>query len=229
VDIKVYFPSEKPGPLPGVVFIQGGFVSTASYEWQAIALAQAGYVVAMPENSLELAFFTMERGATARELLASPPVGSALDGLVDPARIAVAGHSLGSVVAAKLALREPFAALVLEAGFPEDADQKKFGEFNRPSLSLAGSLDCSAKLENVQAGWQSLPSPSALVVLDGVTHYQFTESDEPDRKKNCIPTRPLDEAHDAITTALTRFLDAALSDGSLGSLNSVPGATVETR
>ncbi len=51
-----------------------------------------------------------------------------------------------------------------------------------PSLSLAGRLDCSAKLEDVRAGFEKLPSPSALVVLDGVTHYQFTASEQPDSR-----------------------------------------------
>ena len=191
VHVTVYFPAQddgtpQPGPRPGVVFIQGGFVATTRYAWQAIALAQAGYVVAVPENALELAFFTVDAGETARALLAAPPRGSLLEGLVDEGRIAVAGHSLGSVVALKVALQGRFAAVAVEAGFADTADLPALARFTRPSLSLAGSLDCKAKLA---------------------------------------------DAHEQIRAALLAFLDAALSDGTLGepALRAIPGATVEVK
>lgn len=236
VRISVYFPADesgapRAGPLPGVVFIQGGFVGTERYAWQAIALAEAGYVVAMPENALELAFFTVGYGQTARALLAAPPRGSALEGLVDDQRIAVAGHSLGSVVALKLALEGNFAAVLLEAGFPDSADLKKLPSFTTPSLSLAGELDCSAKLAAVRAGWDPLPSPTAFAVISGVTHYQFTDSDAEDVKKKCTPGKTIEEAHAAISAATIGFFDAALSDGGVGepALRVIEGVTVEAR
>lgn len=236
VRITTYFPSSSsgqptPGLKPGVVFIQGGFVQTEQYSWQAVALAEAGYVVAVPENALALAFFSVDNGQAARALLASPPPASVLDGLVDAQRIAVAGHSLGSVVALKLALQGDFAAVVLEAGFPDTADLSKLPSFSKPSLSLAGELDCSAKLDGVRDGWNSLPSPTALVVLPGVTHFQFSNSDEEDVKRKCPPTRSLDEAHADITAAVVGFLGAALSDGTVGeaALRAIPNATVEVR
>lgn len=236
VRITTYFPSTSsgqpvPGLKPGVVFIQGGFVQTEQYAWQAVALAEAGFVVAVPENALALAFFSVGAGEAARALLASPPPASVLDGLVDPARIAVAGHSLGSVVALKLALQGEFAAVVLEAGFPDAADLSKLPSFSKPSLSLAGELDCSAKLDGVRDGWNSLPAPTALVVLPGVTHFQFTNSDAEDVKRKCPPTRPLDEAHADISAAVLGFLGAALGEGTVGeaALRGIPNATVEVR
>lgn len=236
VRTSVYFPADergapRAGPLPGVVFIQGGFVGTERYAWQAIALAEAGYVVAMPEHPLALAFFSVDSGQTARALLASPPRGSALEGLVDGQRIAVAGHSLGSVVALKLALQGGFAAVLLEAGFPDQADLPKLGAFSAPSLSLAGELDCSAKLAEVRAGWDALPSPTALVVLGGVTHYQFTDSDQEDLKKKCVPTKSLEEAHAAMHAAMVGFFDAALGEGRVGepALRAIDGVAVEVR
>jgi len=55
VDVTVLYPSDDagvplPGAYPGVVFVQGGFVSTTRYEWQARALARNGYIVALPEH-----------------------------------------------------------------------------------------------------------------------------------------------------------------------------------
>ncbi len=236
VKMTVLFPSTAAGSprgasLPGVVFIQGGFVATKRYEWQAEALARAGYVVVLPENQLELAFFSIDYGQAARGLLVSPPRGSLLEDLVDPSRIAVAGHSLGSVVALKLALGGGFAAVVLEAGFPDGADTSAAMSFTKPSLSLAGELDCSAQLGKVRAGWNTLGAPTALTVLEGVTHYQFTDADTEDRKRGCAPAVELNDAHERIEQAVVTFLDAAMSDGSVGEagLRLIPRATVEVR
>ncbi len=236
VKMTVLYPSTAAGSplgtsLPGVVFIQGGFVGTQRYEWQAEALARAGYVVVIPANQLELAFFSIDYGQAARGLLVSPPRGSLLEDLVNPDRIAVAGHSLGSVVALKLALGGGFAAVVLEAGFPDTADTAAAMAFTRPSLSLAGELDCSAKLDKVRAGWSTIGAPTALTVLEGVTHYQFTDSDAEDRDRKCAPVAELNDAHERIEQALITFLDSALSDGTVGEagLRLVPRAAVEVR
>jgi dienelactone hydrolase len=234
--VTVLFPATETGALrgenlPAVVFIQGGFVATSRYEWQAVELAKAGYVVAIPQNQWQLAFFSIDAGETARKLLVSPPNGSLLDGAVDSTRIAVAGHSLGSVVALKLALNGNYRAVVLEAGFPDTADVSKLPAFTRPSLSVAGTLDCSAKLDGVKTGWASLSSPTALVTLDGVTHYQFTDSQAEDDQKGCTPGVSLDEAHARIASALRGFLGAAMVDDTVGqaALERIEGATVEVR
>ena len=236
VKLAVLFPASAEGTAlgtsrPALVFIQGGFVAARRYEWQAQALARAGYVVVLPENQLELAFFSIDYGEAARGLLLMPPTGSLLEGLVDPQRIAVGGHSLGSVVALKLALQGGFAAVVLEAGFPDSADAAKVAAFSRPSLSLAGALDCSAKLPVVRTGWEGLPAPTALAVLEGVTHYQFTDSDTEDRRRKCVPEAELADAHQRITGLVLAFLDAALGEGGVGeaALRLVPGASVEVR
>lgn len=218
------------GQHPAIVFVQGGFVSTSRYEWQARTLARTGYTVVLPEHPLELAFFAMDTGEAAKQLLLSPPAGSLLEGHVDASKLAVMGHSLGSVVTVKLALEGGFDAAILEAGYPDTADVSKLPTLGIPTLSLAGSSDCSAKLEQVQEGWASLPSPSALVVLDGVTHYQFTDSQAED-DKNCTPGANLEGAHSEIELALQVFLSSALDDGTINEpvLKNIPNATVEVR
>lgn len=221
----------RPGPHPAVVFIQGGFVATGRYEWLAEQLAQRGFVVALPENLLGLAFFSVDFGQAARRLLAEPPPGSLLEGLVDPARVAVAGHSLGSVVATKLALSGGFAAVALQAGYPDGADVPRLPGLGVPSLSLAGAGDCQAKEAPVREGWARLPGPSALVVLEGVSHFQFTRDDAEDVRRGCPPAAALGDAHARIVQAMTAFLDDALRGGGVGEagLRAVPGATVEVR
>lgn len=235
VNVTVIFPSDADGaPQAGrhasVVFVQGGFVSTTRYEWQARALARAGYIVTIPEHPLELAFFAMDTGEAAKQLLTSPPAGSLLDGHVDASKLVVMGHSLGSVVTVKLALAGGFSAAILEAGYPDTADISKLPALGMPTLSLAGSNDCSAKLDAVKEGWATLPSPSALVVLEGVTHYQFTDSQKEDEAK-CMPAATIEDAHAEMELALQLFLSTALDDGTVDKqlLEVVPHSTVETK
>ncbi len=237
VTVHVFFPADEHGAptqhsLPGLVFVQGGLVDTSRYAWQALALAHQGYVVAVPEHPLELAFFAIDQGRVARELLVNPAPSSLLASLVDPARLAVAGHSLGGVVAMKLALEGGFRAVVLEASFPDTADSAQLPGFSHPSLSLAGSSDCSAKLENVRTGWNTLPSPTALLVVPGMTHYEFTNAATEDLK-SCTPSTSLDDAHAAITGALVTFLGQTVAhDGAIDAAAlqaAVPSATVEVR
>ena len=229
VDVTVIFPSNEagaplPGAHPGIVFVQGGFVATARYEWQARALAREGYVVALPEHPLELAFFAIDTGAAARDLLTSLE-------FVDAQRLGVMGHSLGSVVTAKLALGGGFKAAVLEAGYPDTADVAKLPALGLPTLSLAGASDCSAALSKVQEGWATLPSPSALVVLEGVTHYQFTDSQAENEQRGCAPSATIEDAHAKMEQALLGFFASAFSTGSVGepSLRLISGATVELK
>ncbi len=237
VRVPVYFPSDEQGRPQGsglraLVFIQGGLVSAQRYEWLARALARAGWVVAMPEHPSDLAFFSVDNGRFARELLTGPPAGSLLEGgLVDPNRVAVGGHSLGGVVAAKLALQGGFGALALLASYPDPADSAAIPRLGIPSLTLAGRSDCTARLALIDQRSAALPSPTARMVLEGVTHYQFTNDDQPDRDKECLPGLGLDEAHLRIATALERFLQNALDRLPLeaAGLEQIPGAEVSFR
>ena len=240
VPVRVVFPSDSEGLparpadgslLPALVLVQGALVPPENYLWLAEALAARGYVVALPAHPLDFALSATDNGLVARRLLTEPLEHPLLRGLVDPSRIAVAGHSLGGVVATKLALDGGFAALALLASYPDSADDARLPTLALPSLSLAGDLDCSARLPNVQEGAAKLPSPSALAVLQGVTHYQFTVSDQKDRESGCTPTTSLDTAHERIAELLARFLAAALTGQGTGAddLRQVPGTEVTAR
>ncbi len=240
VSVHVVFPSDEHGvPLrppegsrwPALVLVQGAFVAPQDYLWLAGSLAARGYVVALPEHPLDFSLSAIDNGRFAQRLLTSPPEGSLLEGLVDPSRIAVAGHSLGGVVASKLALGGGFAALVFLASYPDAADAARIPSLGLPSLSLAGELDCSALLPRVRDEASRLPPPSVLVVLQGVTHYQFTVSDRKDQDSGCAPQLPLDTAHERIAELVARFLDAALTGQGTGAdtLRRVPGTEVTAR
>lgn len=237
--VDIFFPAQPDGTAvaeeggrAGLVFIQGGAVDAEDYHWQAQRLAAAGYVVAVPDVRSELALFSVNDGDAARALLAEPPVGSVLEGLVDAQRVAVAGHSLGGVVAGKLAMSGGFHALVLQASYTDGADDARLPELGMPVLSLAGGADCSARPEAVRAGYRKLPSPAGWVMLPGVTHYQFTSDDGPDRARGCRAGVTLEQAHEAIGRVTGAFLGQALSVGgrpTVEVLSVVPGAEVEVQ
>lgn len=243
VPVTVFFPATDEGfangtNLPALVYVQGGAVDPSRYAWQGIELAKRGYVVAMPRHPLDLAFFAVDFGQTARRALVSPETAGVfttkpvLEGVVDPARIAVAGHSLGGVVTMKLALAGGFQAAVVQASYSDPADDAKLPALSIPTMYLTGQSDCMAKEQQVRDGWAKVSAPSALVVLEGVTHFQFSDSDAEDLKRSCIPVTSLDDAHARIMSAMTGFLGAALTSAPAvgeGQLRAIPSAVVEVR
>jgi predicted dienelactone hydrolase len=244
VEVEVLFPSdaagrpERPpgGPgLPALLFVQGGGVSVEGYRWLAEEVARAGWVVALPVHPLDLAIFAVDNGRVARELLLAPPAGSLLEGLVDPARLTVGGHSLGGVVAVKLALQQqagqaPVAAVALLASYPDPADAARLPSLaGTPTLALAAEGDCQAPLAVVRERSAVLPAPTVLAVVEGAAHFQFTGDDAPDAARGCASTLPLAEAHARIASALLTFLEAAVDGGGTGAeaLEALPGVRVE--
>jgi len=141
----------------------------------------------------------------------------------------VAGHSLGGVVAVKLALTRQFQALVLQASFPDRADGPALPALGVPSLSLAAAQDCQAKLADVTAGWATLPGPTALVVVPGATHYQFTESQREDEARGCAPDASLATTQARVLDVTHRFLVQALADGGVDGAALGPASEVTVR
>jgi pimeloyl-ACP methyl ester carboxylesterase len=237
VPVQVVFPADAEGaPVgaahPALVFIQGGGVGIERYDWLADALAAKGYVTALPQHPNALAFFAIDDGRFVRELLQNPPLGSLLDGLTDPNQIAVAGHSLGGVVAVKVALTGQFHALVLLASYPDGADDGALPQLGMPSLSMSGDLDCNATLAQVTAGAKELPSPTAQLTLEGATHYQFTDSEQEDLNADCTPGIDLVTAHARMLNAVEIFLAAALGPvpgTGATELATLPGTEVTAR
>lgn len=237
IPVTVLFPADAEGKpagraLPAVLFIHGGAVGPSRYEWQGVELAKQGYVTVLPRHPLDLAFFAVDHGEWTRQAVLAGDQGSLLEGLVDPARFAVAGHSLGGVVAMKLALSGRFRAAIVQASFSDPADDAKVKALSLPTLFLSAKGDCQATEQQVRDGWSKLQSPTALVVLEGMTHYQFTNSDDEDVAKKCVSGIGLDDAHARTIRAMTAFLPAAFGSppqtGEAG-LRSIPGAQVEVR
>jgi fermentation-respiration switch protein FrsA (DUF1100 family) len=108
----IWYPSDGGGPFPLVVFAHGYAVTPSFYASLLPRLAAAGYVVAAPTYPLLSGqpagptdivgwddLFGDTWFVTTKVLSLSAGGDPALGGLIDPARIAVAGHSDGAALA----------------------------------------------------------------------------------------------------------------------------------
>lgn len=237
LDVEVVFPANEDGSArspafgsfwPSLVLLQGGQVPVSEYRWLAQAMAEAGYVVALPHHALDLPILEVDNASVARDLLAFPPQDSLLEGLIDRDRIGLMGHSLGGVVAVKSALSGGYGAVALLASFPDGADEPRFVRTTYPTLLLAGGADCqvppSRVLDEARGG---VPTSNAVVTLEGVSHLQFTGEGG---GRACGEALPLDVAHTRIVAALTVFFREAMIRGvgvGVEKLEALEGTTVE--
>jgi dienelactone hydrolase len=108
----VWYPSDGGGPFPLVLFVHGFGVTPADYAPLLTRLASAGYVVAAatypllsgqpagPTDTVGWDDLYPDSWFVASQVLERSAAGDAvLGGLIDPDRIAVAGHSDGAAVA----------------------------------------------------------------------------------------------------------------------------------
>lgn len=147
------------GQFPLVVFAPGYLQCERSYRWLLRAWASAGYVVAAVEfprtncrvaspDEADLANQPADVGFAIRRLLAASgrPRG-ALSGLLNPAAIAVAGHSDGGDTVAALAAntccvdRKVSAAVVLAGAEWPPLGGSYFAGRSPPVLFVQGSAD----------------------------------------------------------------------------------------
>ncbi len=103
----IFTPTEST-PTTGFIFYPGGKVDYRSYAPQARAIAEAGYLVIIPEMPLNLAVFNAN---AANDIITAYP---------DIENWAIGGHSLGGAMAAKYVYDNPdtMNGLVLWASYP---------------------------------------------------------------------------------------------------------------
>ncbi len=112
IPTSVWYPSDGGGPFPLVMFAHGWGVTPANYAALLQKIAAAGYVVAAPTYPLlsgqpagptdQVGFddlFPDTWYVTTQMLSLSSSGDPQLGGLIDPTRIAVAGHSDGALIA----------------------------------------------------------------------------------------------------------------------------------
>lgn len=213
VRVDVFWPDDPPDDPPALLHVHGGLVGPERYDWLAIHAASRGYVVLAPHHALNLALFEAGNAADAWDGVVDAAAGDGpIAGLVDAdTRRAIAGHSLGGVVAAIGFAGGGWDAVWLEASFP--ADGTPVEDAPGAVLSLIGTADGSADAAAVSDGFDRFPGPGWFGQIDGMNHYDWTDDATPSElKSDGAPTRPqADTRRDALRVG-DAFLDAFLRD-----------------
>ena len=223
-------PATADGPFPLVVFSHGSGVSDpARYDLLFRSWASAGYVVAAPEHPLSSTSLA-DGGAdvvnqpadvsfVVDEMVRRSTDGPGpFRGLVDGARIGVAGHSLGGVtalgaVANRCCVDGRLRAAVVLAGrkaaFPADGWMKAG---HAPILVVHGDDDRLVRLSEGQQIFAEASAPKAMLTVFGGDHNRpyggsLATVDNPERL-GVTPNGPTN----LVNTTVLGFLDRHLKD-----------------
>lgn len=186
---NVVAPPASGGPFPLIVFAHGYNATPAPYAEMLRSWARAGYVVAAPTFPLTNSGTPggPDRGDVANQpadvrfvisqLLVAGSKSGPLDGLINPQKIAVAGHSDGGITAAEVAYntccRDPrISAAVIMAGAAVDVPGGSyFPPGTAPVLVIQGVDDNSNNPMNALGLYgEDGAGPKYLLTLPGASH-----------------------------------------------------------
>jgi predicted dienelactone hydrolase len=211
----------RPAPLPLLVFVHGYDQTPSDYHNLITAWARAGYLVAAPTfprtghdaaGGLDATDYRNEPADVSfviSQVLALGASGAGpVAGRVDPARVAVAGHSLGAEVVLGLlnrCCREPrlVAAVSLAGseqfnpGVPAFPKAGYFADAAVPLLLVHGDADGENPYDRSVTAYTGASPPKFFVTLHGVGHRTPYEAS---------PTA--DAAARAVARTTVDFLDA---------------------
>jgi len=213
----VRYPSSGRPPYPLVVFVHGFALSPGDYASLLEAWARAGYVVAAPEFPVEgqdapggpdQSDLPNESGDLSFLISQLTSRGNPLRPLIDPRRIAVAGHSDGGVAALTAAYDRRDrdsrigAALILSGAASPGFEP--VGRGAPPILAVQGTADTVNAPSTTAAYFERLNRPRFLLWLLGAPHLP--------------PYSSKDQWAPFVARATTAFLDRYLRAGSLAAL-----------
>jgi predicted dienelactone hydrolase len=209
------------GPFPLIVFSHGSDSNGPTYEPLLRQWVEAGYVVAAPTFPLS------SRGAPGGQTIADYPhqpgdvsfvltsvlrlnrdAHNPLHGLIDPTRVAVAGHSLGAITTLGVAFNSCCAdarvrAVVSLAGIELPFGSGTFfGGASHPLLLLHGTSDPRVPYDGSVNVFAAAPSPKYFVSLVGAQHTPFRQA--------ATASRPPPVWEPVIVATVTDFLDGYL-------------------
>jgi predicted dienelactone hydrolase len=225
------------GPFPTVVFAPGFDRDPSSYLPLLTAWAHAGFVVVAitfpltnPDaiGGLDESDIVNQPGDVRfviTQVLRSSRSGlGRLAGLIDPTRLAVAGHSDGSetaiLVAASSCCRDPrVRALIVMAG----ALLPPGSYFDRPvvpTMVMQGTADTISQPANARNVYRLARAPKYLLSLQGADHLSpFTGTDPYERVVRAVSIAFLDR----YLNEATRPITLVSGDGGLASLRHIGG------
>ena len=147
-------------PQAGVIIYPGGRVDERSYAPVARALAEEhGLLAVIAPMPLNLAVFNANAAA---DIMAAYP---AINDWV------ISGHSLGGSMAASFAAENRVDGLALWASYP--AGDTLVGRDDLPIISIYGTNDGVATVEDINASRPDLPSNTVWNPIEGGNHAQF--------------------------------------------------------
>jgi hypothetical protein len=221
------------GPFPLIVFGHGFALTPAPYAALLRSWTSAGYVVAAPVFPLENA--NAPGGPDESDLInqpqdmrfvvssllaASRAASGPLAGLIDPRRIAVAGHSDGAETALAVAYSRRFrdarvgAAVILSGAEMSGVGGFGFAHGSPPLLATQGTADTINEPRFTSAFFGLARPPKFLLRLLGAGHLPPYTSEQPE-------LRIVERVSIAFLDGYLKRDSAAL--GRLGALANVPG------
>lgn len=154
-------------PTSTLLFFPGAGVDPRAYAPLLRAVARAGF----PAFLIELPRRGMLGGADDAQVDAR--VASVLARSPEPVQVALAGHSLGVVVASRFASRafsQLGALILIGSSHPRDVD---LSGLTMPVTKIVGTRDGIATREQVEANAAKLPPSTRWVWIEGGNHSQF--------------------------------------------------------
>lgn len=175
--------ADRPAPPWPTVVLNHGFVRSKKYHAaNAYHLAQRGFIVLTPDQvglggigsrdaniaiTLDHLQWLRQRGRTP---------GDRLEGLVDPSRQALAGHSAGGALSLEAAAcsqqtEHPVAALVLLDAVPWMSTMSAAQELDLPAIASFRSEPSSCNAQGlVREALRELPNAVEDILIVGATH-----------------------------------------------------------
>jgi len=214
-DIELVVPEGIDAPIRGLfVFGQGGAIQAQRYRWLSAHVASRGFVVLTPVGLFDWGAFLSGADmykAVQQLHLADEP----FDGLtLEDVPITYGGHSRGGVNAADayaFSVNDGIeTSLVLLESYPNPAHD--FSGLEGMVVAIAGSKDERVNVEKVEEGAAAFDE-SWMVTIDGMNHYQLTESPtESELGNDGTPTIDIETARYCTLV----FVDALLETSTTG-------------